>query len=792
MNGMRTSAETASGAGRESARRLKLLTLPALLAALLFSVIVVVPFSPNAKTTPRVSFLEARFAASVAGHAKIYYDTGSGYNEAQSVELALEAPGTMHTYRFSLPAGTYRSIRFDPIESAGQLTLEAPLRIVSDTGRALLTVPFAQIKPLQQIASLRLNAGKLEIVAAAPADDPQLGITFSPPFVADLGWIEFLRFAAPRSLAVFVALVLVLLGLERAPRVRDAAVATAHWSVVRPKRAIALSAALAVIASAYPVVFLGKSHVSPNFGTMLLYEYFPSLPGYASNEVSPTNGADIGAAMFQHVPYGFMQRRALAQGELPLWNRYTLTGAPLLAQAQSMFGDPLQFLVLLCDGASWAWDVKYLLAKWLFACGVGLVVLTAVGTPLRGVRPASQPQSTDVSERRPYQFVPALLVATTAPFVGFYVFRINHPAIFTLGYAPWVLLCWIRLAHATARREIALWNLGLFLANFALMNSGTVKEAYVLLMQMNASGAALLLASAVPWRARLARLADAVWIGAILLLVTAPLWGTFLDALRNAFTVSTHATADQIQPALLLGAFDELFWRPLSKGDIVFNPSLNVFLLLGGLYFLATLRLHFREPVLMATAACTALWMAIVFGAVPPAWIARLPLLGNVGHVDNCLLCGLLVLWPILAAAGFRAAAQRLRTPEGRGDLIVAGVLLAALVVAWLGFRQAAHRSVYGPGVTFSVVAGGQPIAVSAFIWGSLAVLLLASVGLALVARHAFGRGAFGPAGAILAALCIAALLWRHGLQASNVGFENYVVRPPAPAPGGRPTPPQE
>src|ERR1019366_855507 len=107
----------------------------------------------------------------------------------------------------------------------------------------------------------------------------------------------------------------------------------------------------------------------------------------------------------------FVQHRALAGGELPLWNRYNSCGSPLLGQGQSMFGDPLHLFVILADGASWAWDLKFLIAKWGFALALGLLVLA-------------------VTRHLPA----ALIVSAAAPFVGFFVYRINHPAFFSMCY----------------------------------------------------------------------------------------------------------------------------------------------------------------------------------------------------------------------------------------------------------------------------------------------------------------------------------------------------------------------
>ena len=60
---------------------------------------------------------------------------------------------------------------------------------------------------------------------------------------------------------------------------------------------LVLAAAVATIASSYPVVFLGKSFVSPNMGTVLLYEQFPTVPGYSDATDGEVMGADIGTRM---------------------------------------------------------------------------------------------------------------------------------------------------------------------------------------------------------------------------------------------------------------------------------------------------------------------------------------------------------------------------------------------------------------------------------------------------------------------------------------------------------------
>jgi hypothetical protein len=727
---------------------MKWFTSRALLAAALLSAVAVIPFLPAAHRRSAGLSLEVRLASSEAGHVQVYWDAGRGFHEEDSTIVPLRLSAEPVLYRLPLLPGTFQQLRFDPIDRDGTVTI-AGARIVAADGRTVLDLPGARFKPLHQIESLRDLGGQLEVRVTPGGTDPQLLIPLDLPLTLHRTWGEYLTGWPVRAGSVLLLLVLALLALDRLERARP------RWSGAllawgqRPGRAIALVAALAVIVSAYPVVFLGRSYVSPNYGTVLLYDAYPTLPGYSEGQLIDNKGSDVGAIMWQHVPFSMIQHRALLRdGELPWWNRYDSAGSPLLGQGQSMFGDPLHLLVIAANGAAWSWDLKYLLAKWLFAVGLGWLVLAAV------------------------RHLPsALIVSLAAPFMGFFVYRINHPAFFSFCYAPWPLFCWLRFAQATGRRAAAGWAGGVALANLALMNSGTAKEAYVLLFVMNLAGAAVLLGGAAPGRERLAKLAGMAWVGTLFALITSPLWATFAGTLKNSHTTYDVASAFQIQPGLLLGFFDEAFYRPLTDRLRVFNPSANFLILAGFLYFVATLRHHFANRTTVALAAASLVPLGFAFGLVPADWIVRVPLLANIAHIDNCFSCALIVLWSVLAGAGFAAAARRLATREGRDDLVIAGLLLSGLVAGWVAFHQAVHRAVFGPGTTFSPLAPGQPIVISSFVWGYLVVLLVALAALAGLARLSLTKHTTSSGGFLL--------LWREDEQAQAAGFEDYVVRPP-------------
>ncbi len=760
---------------------MKFFSVQALLAAALFSVVVALPFLPQGQNEAGPFFFEAQVTSTNSGAAQIYFDTDGGFNEAASSRTVIAKTDRSQLCRLGLPAGTYRALRFDPLDRSGSMTI-AKARIVSAGGRVLTEFPPAAFSAANQIAALTVDGATLKVALAVNADDPSLFVALSAPIVATPTLWDRIATLPRGALVCFAVLAIGLIVLDRKPTWCSAIVDRGASLAARPVRAIAIVAAVAVTISAYPVVFLGKSFVSPNLGTILLYDAYPTLPGYDDHEVADVQLSDVGAIMWQHVPFSMVQHRALAHGELPLWNRNTSTGTPLLGQGQSMFGDPLHFLVIAANGKAWAWDLKYLIAKWLFAFGLGLVVLELLAhrhlSPLEAKSTSFSPvQATSAPVGDGRHLASALVVTFASAFIGFFLYRLNHPAFFSLCYAPWPLFCWVKIVRTGHRRGFVWWSTGLIVANLALLTSGTAKEAYMLLLTMNLAGLAALLADNAPWRARLAKLLGLAWAGVIFALITAPLWGTFLHTLKNAYTSYNEASAFQLQPSLLLGLFDEIFFRPLMPNDRLLDPSLNFVLLLGLLYFVATLRSHFANRAAIAIAATSLIPLSFAFGLVPPQWIVNWPILANVAHLDNTFGCALIVLWAVLAGIGFATAARRLRTIEGRGDLAVVSLMLFALVFGWIAFRQAVHRPVLGP-TTFSVHKPGAALAVSPFIWQYLWALLIATTVAGVVLRRSFVRGQLSATGGILLALCAVVLLWRHALHAPAVGFRGYIQQP--------------
>ena len=728
------------------------ISISAWLAAVLLSVVIALPWIHRAFSPEHRYVLAVDLTANTRGIAKVFFDYGEGFKSEEMVQALVTTGGKDLTLRFPLRAGNLRAIRFDPLDRPAELSLRGA-RILDRSGRVLLEIAPNYFRPVKDVTAYAVVGSSATFSILPGSDEPALALSLAKPLPLPFPASDRIFGAI---LALAAAFVPVALGLVLLGRVGGVSFVRAFaWMERSPGRALACTALVATALGSYPVIFLGKSFVSPNYGTSLLYDTFPSLPGYDDMRKEDVRGSDAGAVMWAHLPLSFTERTALLSGELPLWNRYGASGTTLLGQGQSMFGDPLHFFVLLAGADAWTWDVKYLAAKFLFAFGMGLLAW-----------------------RTSRHLGAATVIAGSSVFIGFYVYRINHPAIFSLGYAPWILVAWLAIADAPHRRALVNRILCLLLANWSMLNSGTVKEAYMFLGALNCTGALALLMGSAPIKERLGRLALVGFAGATFLLLSAPVWLTFLDALRQSYSPYNTPTAYQIQPSFMLGLFDEIFYRPLQQAERVSNPSANFVVLIGFLYLLPTWRCIENRRLAAALALAAGASLLLVFGVVPPQWIQRIPFLGNVSHIDNCFSLVLIVLLGALAALGWRHAFARLGKPEARADLAIVALFLAGLVGAWIATTQAVHKPLHGPGTYVTFVQPGTRIPVSDFVWTSLAVLTAAALGSLFVVRAILRKSLSVATGGLLLLACGTLLLWRHGQHAETI-FDSYVNNPP-------------
>lgn len=480
------------------------------------------------------------------------------------------------------------------------------------------------------------------------------------------------------------------------------------------QRLLALTALIAALWSCYPVVFCGRSFVSPNNGApnhggnSLLYDTVPTLPGSPSGAIADFHGADTGALMWHDVPNAFVEARALWQhGTWPLWNRFKNAGDPLLAQGISMLGDPLHLLVLCGGGAAWAWDVKFLTAKWLFCFGCGWLVLDLT----RHLRLA-------------------LAFSVAAAFCGLFHFVPNHPGFFVFCYTPWILLTVRRTLAETGRSQLR-WGVAWVIANTGCFNAGHVEAAVVCLGGLNLTGLLHAWAESPQKRWRLAgvmSLLTLVFAG-----LNAPVWLPFLSYLPDSFNLHTDVTLEQFPLSQVAGLFDDAFYRAVQPGPLAEGPGGSLLVLFGMLFAMASYRELRDEMFFFINLATLLVWGGFIFGYIPVALIEHLPLIRRIGHI-RADFSYLAVLQTLIASAYAGVALSRLpdaRTIWRRWFAAAGGVLLVEGLFFW------STRAVTKPGDFLGYI---MVVTASALVTLPLYLLVKKARG----ARRAFGWFALG------------------------------------------------
>src|SRR5664280_1059573 len=412
-----------------------------------------------------------------------------------------------------------------------------------------------------------------------------------------------------------------------------------EWNASHPVMAVVMVSLLAVVINCYPVIFCGRSYVSPTSSSTLVYNWWPPLPGMAQwpartpDVLSSVHGSDTQAMMWWGVPMGFVESRSLLeQGELPLWNRYSHAGETLIGQAISMLGDPLQLLVIFGHGSAGAWDIKFLAAKFLFCVGFGLLILRLL-------------------ENR----VLSLIYSALGAYCGAFFYINNHPAFFVFTYAPWILLAAMEWIDLRFGRQIR-WGLVWLLANFACFNAGDVELAVVLIGGLNLAAVIHALTGCRdPMSA--ARVLGRMGIGTLLLLgLTAPIWLSFLVSLQGSFTAHEGIIVRQLPTTTLPGVFDDLFYQLLraDESTAAIAPGTSLLILAGCSFTLARWRQLKGNRFLWVNTGAIIWWAGGVFGWVPASVFAAIPLLNRVGHVYADFSYLLVLHLTIQSAYGFQ------------------------------------------------------------------------------------------------------------------------------------------
>ncbi len=419
---------------------------------------------------------------------------------------------------------------------------------------------------------------------------------------------------------------------------------------------------LAVVINCYPIIFCSRSYVSPASAGPMVYTSWPPLPGMEHTPQAPRHGSDAWAMMVWGVPAGFIESRSLlAHGELPLWNRYNHTGDTLIGQAVSMFGDPLHLIVIIGRGSAGAWDIKFLVAKFLFCAGFGLLILRLLGNGLL-----------------------AVIYAALAAYCGAFFYINNHPVFFVFSYAPWILLSALALLDLQSDRY-ARWGLVWLLVNCACFNAGHVEVAVILIGGLNlaAVGYALALGRKVAdWVKVLGRMAA----GTLLFLgLTAPVWMSFFMALEGSYSTHSIVRVMRLEFMTLPGVFDDLFYLLLrdKDSDSALAPGSSLLVLAGCILSVLRWRPLKGEPFFWVNSSAIVVWGGCVFGWIPTSVLAAIPFLNRVGHTYTDFSYLLVIHLTIQSAFGFKCLMKEDNFQRAAVDFLWMSLILAGMFLAY-------------------------------------------------------------------------------------------------------------
>lgn len=590
--------------------------------------------------------LEISLAASRSGTLQVFYDRGLGTSTNDSATTPIRASAQPIVYALPLPLGSIKLLRIDPNDRAGTYVFGA-VRIRNGAGEVVAEIPVEKLQPALQTAVASNAARGLVVTTPADATDPQLVYTPEAPIrlsraTLSLGAVVF------RFLSVAAVSLLLLLGLGRLRGLHTWLGAVAAWCTRCPNAAVALAGLAGALLATYPLL-LGYSLVSPNNGgALMLYEQAPFVPGSSDVEIEDARGTDVGAMMWAILPYTVVQRQAIAAGEAPLWNRYNGIGEPLWGQAQTYALDPFHLLSLAIPDPALAMDLRFIVARAAFAIGAGVSVLVATRSWPAGV-----------------------LIALIAPFVGHFVYRFNHPAYFSIVYAPWILVAYGWLAKATDSRGRARAAMWLAAASALHLVGSTPKEGLVALVGVHLCGLVAILSARGTWSDRAGRLDWACIAGAGMVLITAPHWLLFLDTLSRSYTLYDT-------PAVQLADWGHMVGFVLG-GAAPGMPTTGVHPAVAALAILAVFTVRTIGALARGALAGTIIFVAIACGIVPAAVLMKVPFVGSIYQIDNAFLGA--TIPPLLLLAGAGAARLFDARPGHRPWLAISALVLLCAVV---------------------------------------------------------------------------------------------------------------
>ena len=114
--------------------------------------------------------------------AQLFYNTGSGFSQENSVTSNLPGDGRFHDHFFPIPAQSIQGFRFDPAVSKDALVIKRAdivMEITRNVHIAVKHIDLQNLMSVNQIKELAFKSGELTVLTEENANDPQIVIPVS-------------------------------------------------------------------------------------------------------------------------------------------------------------------------------------------------------------------------------------------------------------------------------------------------------------------------------------------------------------------------------------------------------------------------------------------------------------------------------------------------------------------------------------------------------------------------------------------------------------------------------------
>ncbi len=103
--------------------------------------------------------------------AQLFFDTGQGYSEPESIRKFYEPHQGQQTLRYPLPENPLKALRFDPRVNEGHLEIRG-IRVIDAGQNTRAVLPLDSVKAEAQITEIKIDNERLKLRTAPGGTDP--------------------------------------------------------------------------------------------------------------------------------------------------------------------------------------------------------------------------------------------------------------------------------------------------------------------------------------------------------------------------------------------------------------------------------------------------------------------------------------------------------------------------------------------------------------------------------------------------------------------------------------------